>query len=114
MKIAGSVLMLLGLLLLVLSFFWTKVMGDTPKMSEDELAAYSHASSELHRLVGAASSPQDRQAVEEAKTKIDEFNKVTENHEKLVKSSKNVVWILGIVMALSGVGLQIWHNQRAD
>ncbi len=111
MRIAGSVLMVLGLLLLVLSSFWTSIMGDTPNMSEEELAAYTRASSELHRVTGS-SAPQDQQIFADSVEKIKEFNEATESHEKLVKRSKSVVWILGIVMALSGVGLQIWHNQR--
>ncbi len=109
MKIAGGGLLLVGILCLATSMFWTKISGGVPTGGAELREAKSKAFHDLHGAQATKVSDEERQA------KIAAISAANEARDKAIKSQARMKLILrigGVVMALAGVGGLLLSRQE--
>jgi hypothetical protein len=104
LKAISLALLAVGLILIVASFYSTKIVGDTPIVSEERMEELDMAATDLH----AASIERTEEAIKKGQVAREKLAELKAESEAAAAWSKKIgvlLRIAGLVLALGGGGL---------
>ena len=113
MKFVSLGLIVVGLILLVLSFAWTTISPKGEEMSDQEIDQYMDAVADMHGGGGQDGVNAAGQAPkEESRALINEMKAETERIQRNQALGKMVLQIAGVLSTLTGAGLFFWQGRE--
>jgi F0F1-type ATP synthase assembly protein I len=115
MKSVGPILLVVGLVLIGISFAFGTVVGSATAVSDEEVEEYSEAAADLHAAVSPGLTPDDKEErakrIAEAEAKMAEADKKAKAAERTKQLGTWGFRITGVVLAVAGCFLHIWASQ---
>ena len=113
MKFASLGLIVVGLILLVLSFFWNSIAPKGEEMSEQKVEDYMQAVADMHGGGGQSGVNATGEAPkEESKALIEEMQSESDRIQRTRTLGRLVLQIAGVVSTLAGAGLFFWQGRE--
>jgi hypothetical protein len=110
MRVAGPVLLVLGLICLVVSFAWASIAAPMTQVTTEEAAEYGQVVSDMH-------GPPGRISEAERKQKLDRMLEIQReaDRSRQIERLGQIGWrVAGIALAVAGAGLHFWAASKDD
>ncbi len=105
MKAASTAIIVLGLVLLGSSIFWSKISPKPAELPEEKEQEYLEAVGDMHNASPTVS--------EESKALVNEVSESSQKAERVEKVGATVLRYGGMLLTCLGVGLYFW-SARSD